>query len=69
MTQSIYKPLCGLHDANVVVSEYNWNGTCKCLNCNPCTCQTCSRYKELLDESTKKDQLRLERCLACLKQK
>ena len=66
-----FHPMCGLHAANVVVSEYNKNGECPCLNCNPCTmhCQQCSHYKDLLKEADEKDQIRLERCIACMKQR
>lgn len=69
MGREIYKPMCGLHGVNVVLSEYNENGKCRCINCNPCMCQQCSRYKELLDESDALNQLKLERCISCMRQK
>ncbi len=69
MAGAIYKPMCGLHGAHVVLSEHNENGKCRCINCNPRACQVCSRYKELIDESNRNNQLKLERCLACLRQK
>ena len=64
----VYNPMCGLHGANVAVSEHNNNGECPCLKCSPCTmrCQTCEQYKKLLNEASEKCQMYLERCRACL---
>lgn len=64
-----YHPLCGLHSANVVVSEHNENGECKCLSCAGVCCQSCQQYKNLLDEANKNDWIKLERCMNCMKQK
>ena len=64
-------PMCGLHGVNVVISQYNKNGECRCLKCGPCPmyCQSCSRYKQLLKEADLKMQMRLERCISCMNQK
>ena len=62
-------PLCGLHASNVVVSDYNNNGLCRCLGCVGNFCQVCQQYKDLLDEADKNNQIKLERCIACMKQK
>lgn len=42
-------PYCPLYGTNVVISEYNENGQCKCLSCNPFTisCKDCD-YREKL---------------------
>ena len=69
MVKGIYKPICGLRGVHVVVSEYNDNGKCSCINCNPNICQACSRYKKLQNKSNEQNQIRLERCLACLRQR
>ena len=69
MAQSFGKPMCGLHAANVVVSGYNENGTCKCLKCPGLNCHKCEQYKKLLKEADDKMWLRLERCISCMKQK
>ena len=63
------KIFCGLHAAHVVISKYNKNGECRCLGCPGCACQSCTQYKDLLDEADRKNQLRLERCMDCLKQR
>lgn len=65
----VNKTLCGYHAANVVISEYNENGECKCLGCAGCRCQTCEQRTKLIQESWEKNEVRLERCMACLKQK
>ena len=65
----ISSTLCGFQAANVVVSDYNWNGTCKCLGCPGCACHNCEQYKALQKESFEKEEFRLERCVACLKQR
>ena len=66
-----FHPMCGLHGVNVVVSEYNENGECKCLKClsSIMWCQNCTQYKKLLQEADDKNQLRLERCIACMNQR
>ena len=66
-----YHPLCGLHGVNVVVSEHNENGACPCLKCGPWVvgCKNCEQYKKLQKEADEKDQLRLERCIACMNQR
>ena len=66
---SSFHPLCGLHSANVVASQYNKNGECKCLSCAGVWCQHCAQYKDLLDEANKNDWLKLERCINCMRQK
>ena len=63
------KKFCGFQGAHVVASEYNNNGACECLGCPGCACQSCRKYKELLRESMKQEQLRLERCVNCIKQR
>ena len=62
-------PLCGLHACNVVISDHNNQGQCKCLGCVGNFCQVCQQYKDLLDEANKNNQIKLERCIACMKQK
>jgi len=62
-------PLCGLHACNVVISAYNNQGLCKCLGCIGNVCQICQQYQDLLDEANKNNQIKLERCIACMKQK
>lgn len=71
MAEYKHNPMCGLHGANVVVSEYNKNGECECLKCGPWVtrCENCEQYKALQKEATEKNQLDLERCKACLRQK
>lgn len=69
MSEKVDKKFCGLHAAHVVISEHNNNGECKCLGCAGCGCQSCQQYKDLLDESDRKNQLKLERCISCLNQK
>ena len=69
MAKIFISKICGLHASTVVVSEYNNNGECKCLNCPGVYCQSCQQYQDLLDESDKKNQLKLERCTNCLKQR
>ncbi len=69
MSENIDKKFCGFQAAHVVISEHNNNGECKCLGCAGCGCQSCQQYKDLLDESNRKDQLKLERCISCLNQK
>ena len=64
-----FHPMCGLHAVNVVVSEHNENGNCRCLKCPGLNCQNCEQYKQLLKEADDKNQLRLERCLACMNQR
>ena len=63
------KTFCGLHGANVEMSTYNKDGQCKCLGCPGNWCQSCGHYKELLDESSKKNEIKLERCFNCLRQR
>jgi hypothetical protein len=66
---SCYRPMCGLHGVNVVVSTYNQNGMCRCINCNPRACQSCARYKEILQELDRTNKQKLERCVECMRQK
>ena len=69
MAGNFMNNFCGFQGANVVASEYNNNGECECLGCPGCACQSCKKYKELLQESMKQEQLRLERCVNCIKQR
>ena len=65
-------PLCGLHACNVVISEYNENGKCKCLKCMGLgsRCHDCEQYKSLVEESYKNNESSyLERCLNCQRQR
>jgi len=68
MAKYVYDPICGFQAANVLVSQYNENGECPCLKCNPCTghCRECEQYKKLLKEADENQWLRLERCISCL---
>lgn len=68
MPESVSK-FCGLHAAHVVISTYNNDGKCKCLNCSGVRCQHCQQYKDLLDEADRNDQIKLERCISCLHEK
>ena len=61
--------LCGLQGENIVISEHNWNGTCKCLGCSGCLCHECDQRKKIIQESIEKNESRLERCIACIKQR
>ena len=63
------KKFCGLHGAHVVVSEYNKNGKCKCLSCPGFVCVRCKKYQDLVVESVRLDQVKLERCINCIKQR
>lgn len=63
------KRFCGFQSAHVVVSEYNKNGQCKCLSCPIGACSRCQHYRDLVDESVRLDQVRLERCINCVKQR
>ena len=68
-TWSDTHPLCGLYACNVVISEYNENGKCRCLKCPGCGCQYCDQYKKLLEESFYSENLvAMQRCLNCQKQ-
>ncbi len=71
MAQYVNNPMCGLHGCNVVISDYNKDGKCQCLKCQPYTmhCQQCEEYKRLLKEADINQWLRLERCISCMKQK
>ncbi len=69
MSENSNKKFCGFHAAHVVISEHNNNGECVCLQCPGVACHSCWKYKELLEESERKNQLRLERCISCLNQK
>ncbi len=69
MSENVGKKFCNFHAAHVVISEYNNNGECACLKCPGMACQSCWKRKELLEESERKNQLRLERCISCLNQK
>lgn len=67
--QKFLNTLCGLHASNVVISEHNNNGACRCLGCVGISCQNCQQYQNLLDEADKNNQIKLERCIACMRQK
>lgn len=69
MKNKVLNNFCGFHAAHVVMSEYNNNGECVCLGCPGMACQSCWKRKELLEESERLDQLRLERCISCLNQR
>lgn len=69
MAENKEKKFCGLHSAHVVVSEYNKNGECKCLSCIGYSCSKCQHYRDLVDESVRLDQVKLERCINCLNQR
>ncbi|MDE6250691.1 MAG: hypothetical protein K2M34_03600 [Alphaproteobacteria bacterium] len=44
------KRMCWLHGAHVVVSEYNNNGTCNCMDCHGTHCQNCPTYQAKVAE-------------------
>lgn len=44
-----FKPMCGLFNSNVVVSPYNDNGACQCINCGGAHCRDCSTYRAKVD--------------------
>ena len=69
MSENKDQKLCGFQGAHVVVSEYNNNGECACLGCPGCNCPDCEHYKDLLHESAQLEQMRLERCINCIKQR
>lgn len=69
MKKNSNKKFCGLYGAHVIVSNYNNNGECICLSCLGHHCSNCQHYSDLVDESVRLDQLRLERCINCQKQK
>ena len=69
MPENTDKKFCGFQGAHVIISEYNNNGKCDCLGCPGLACQTCKKYKELREESERENQLRLERCINCIKQR
>ena len=66
--KNVEKRFCGLHGAHVVVSEYNKNGECECLSCPGFTCSRCKKHQDLVDESVRLDQVKLERCINCMNQ-
>lgn len=61
MGNKMLKTFCGLHGANIEKSVYNNDGQCKCLGYSGNWCQHC--------ESLKNNEVRLERCTGCLKQR
>jgi hypothetical protein len=70
----VSNPFCAFMACNVVVSEYNYNGTCKCLSCHPGTmyCNNgCSWYDKLMQERCTDDTVTSfdNRCVRCMKQR
>ena len=57
-------PYCPLYATNVVISEYNENGQCKCLSCSPfgMLCKTCEYRDKLVAERTS---MITNRCIQC----
>ncbi|MBR5354884.1 MAG: hypothetical protein IK122_02050 [Alphaproteobacteria bacterium] len=66
MSENSDKKFCGLQGAHVVVSEYNDNGECICLFCLGHMCSRCKHYRNLVAESVRLDQVKLERCINCM---
>lgn len=65
MTDNPFKiPYCPLYGTNVIISEYNKNGQCKCLSCSPfgMRCQACEYRDELVAERTS---MIANRCIQC----
>ena len=66
-------PFCAFMACNVVVSEYNNNGTCKCLSCHPGTVRCndgCTWYNQLMQERWDDETATCfdNRCIRCMKQ-
>ena len=64
-------PLCAFQGCNVVVSEHNYNGTCKCLSCHVGTTrcnQGCEWYEKLMQERWESATCLDNRCIRCMKQ-
>lgn len=57
------KPMCGLWHANVVVSPYNDNGECPCLECFGMHCRDCNVYQAKVAEIA--DIVRPTNCQKC----
>lgn len=58
--------MCGLWHANVVVSEHNDNGECKCITCGGTHCHDCAQYARLQDANAALGILEKTRCQLCL---
>ena len=69
MSENKDKKFCGFQGAHVVASEYNDDGECICLFCLGNICSRCKHYRNLVDESNRLGQIRLERCINCIKQR
>ena len=64
-------PFCAFMACNVVVSEHNYNGECKCLSCHPGTTRCnngCSWYEKLIQERWNEVTSFENRCIRCMKQ-
>ena len=66
--ESFKLPYCPQYSSNVVISEYNENGKCKCLSCTPFAtwCQTCEWRDKLVAERTS---MINNKCMQCIQQK
>ena len=61
-------PYCPQYGSNVVISEYNENGKCKCLSCGMVSgsCYNCSYRDKLVGERVSMIE---NRCMQCIRQK
>lgn len=70
-TWSDTHPFCAFMSCNVLVSEHNNNGECKCLSCHPgmAYCNNgCSWYESLMQERWNEESSFDNRCIRCMKQ-
>ena len=61
-------PYCPLYGSNVIISEYNDYGKCRCLSCNmhAVDCYKCDYRDKLVGERTS---MIMNRCMQCVRQK
>lgn len=58
------KFMCGLFNAHVVMSLFNKNATCECINCFGTHCRDCAAYQARVNDVL--EPRRPTRCQSCL---